>query len=139
MSQNIAISSKRACRMQLQTNSFFRKSYWKRILYRKPWKQIAKELDLYHIKKDGTVNLNRPDERKAKWYAEEYAKANNYPIPLVRVRSKSQDIYIKRQNGWTWQKISKEYGISMTKCKLYASQFAQRYNYKYPPKIKGKY
>jgi len=93
--------------------------YWHRILYRQTWSLIAKQFGV--------------SAGDAKLHAEAYADQYNYPVPLVRARSLQQDVYMSKQNGYTWQQVARIHGMPIAKAKRLAKSFASLKGYRWPP------
>ena len=101
-----------------------RRCYWLRAKYQMTWRAIAKELDLRHA-------------TKAYDNAYRYSIRHRYPWPMVNAKCFGQDVYIDRQNGLSWHKISKKRGRLMTACKNSAQGWAKRHGYRWPPYQRG--
>ena len=100
------------------------RSYWTRIMYRKTWREIGKELGIH--------------ETTARFYAYSYADRQRYPTPIVPPRSLQQDLYIARQNGSSWAKIARIYKYSISEVKERAKHYAQIKGFRWPPFVRSK-
>ena len=98
--------------------------YWKRIMYRKTWKEIADELGI-HV-------------TEARFHAYTYADRYKYPTPMVPPKNTQQDIYIARQNGSSWARIARLYEHTITEVKSRAKHFSQTKGLRWPPFVRKK-
>ena len=94
-------------------------AYFIRVQTRKPWKDIANELEY-------------ASHRGCLWAARQYSEKHNLPWPITYL-TKGAVIYKANRIGISWKKISLIYQQPMQTVKGLAYKYASRHNQAWPP------